>query len=111
MTAFDGRSHDQRRLGQINRLALAGLLIGLGATLIAALLGLSGQAGAAILLVITAFGCVAAALVGFGFAIIDELRRLPVAMKRVGISVLYFVLGALAIVASVGAASGIALSA
>lgn len=101
------RSHNQQRLRQMHRFAGAGVLLGVFATVASALMGVSGTAGAAIFFVLTAFGCVVAAFVGFGYGIVDEIRRLPVAVKRIGVAVTYFALAAVFIVASVGAASGI----
>lgn len=109
MAMYDEGTHDRKRLRQIHRFAAAGVLLGVVAAVASALLGVSGTAGAAIFFVVTAFGCVVAALVGFGYAIVDEVRRLPVALKRIGVAVLYFALAAVFIVASVGAASGINL--
>lgn len=107
MTMSNPASHDQNRLRRIHRFALSGLLLAVFATIVSAVLGISGTAGAAIFFVINAFGCVMAALVGFAYAIADEVRRLPVALKRIGVAIMYFALGAVCIVASVGAASGI----
>jgi len=107
MSVYDERTHNHKRLRQMHRFAAAGMLMGVLATVASALLGVSGTAGAAVFFVVTAFSCVVAAFIGFGFAIVDEVRRLPVAMKRIVIAVAYFALAAVFIVASVGAASGI----
>jgi hypothetical protein len=100
-------THNRLRLRQMHRVALAGVVLALVATLTTALLGVSGTAGAAVFFLLSAFGFVVAALIGFGLAILDEFRRHPVALKRAGVALFYFAAAAVCIVATVGAASGV----
>lgn len=66
------------------RIALGGPVLGvLGAVLVAAIGG-GGRAGLATVLLFTAAGCITAALVSLGQAVLDEYRRAPVALRRVG---------------------------
>jgi hypothetical protein len=104
---MDPTTHNRLRVRQMHRFALAGVVLALVATLIMAVLGVSGTAGAAIFFLLSAFGFVVAALIGFGLAIVDEFRRHPVALKRAGIAIFYFAAAAVCIVATVGAASGV----
>jgi len=103
-------AHDRMRLKQMHRFAKTGVVLAVIATGATALLGASGAAGAAVFFLLTAFGCVLAALVGLGFAIADEIRRLPVALRRIVFAVLYFAAAAASMVATVGAASGVAVA-
>lgn len=103
----DDRSLQQRRIRQIHRLFISGVGLAVVSTGIVAVLGASGTAGAAVFFLICGLGAVAAALGGFIVAIVDEFRRRPVAIARIGYAIAYFLLAAVCIVATVGAASGI----
>lgn len=101
-------AHDQRRLKAMTRLFGAGMIMAVAATIVVALLGASGGGGAAVFFLITAFSGVVTALYGFGFVMADEIRRLPVSLRRVGFAIAYFAVAALAMFATVGAASTVA---
>ncbi|MFP4311206.1 MAG: hypothetical protein ACLFS9_04390 [Nitriliruptoraceae bacterium] len=66
----------------VHRIALAGPVLGLVLALLLSRWGASGVAGLAVVLVVSAAGCVVAALVAALGAIVDEARRLPVARRR-----------------------------
>lgn len=73
---------DRRRLRTVHRVALAGPILGVVLALVLAAWGAGGVAGLAVVLVLSAAGCVAAALVAAFGAIVDEARREPVARRR-----------------------------
>lgn len=99
--------HDQRRVKAMHRLFGAGVILAVGATLIIAFLGASGGGGAAVFFLLVAFSAVVTAFSGFGFAMFDEVRRKPVALRRAGIASAYFGVALLAMFATVGAANTI----
>lgn len=100
--------HDRRRLRVSRYTALTGVTLGVVGAGVIALLGASGAAGAAVVLTFSAAGTVAAAFVTAGLAIVDEIRRLPVARRRIYVALGYFLAGAALLVMSVGAAAGAA---
>lgn len=94
--------HDRARLRITYRLLLLGPTLGVVA---AAALGLSGAGGAvglAILLVLTAAGCVVTALVTAALAIVDEARRVPVSRRRTLTALAAFLGGFLLLLLSTG---------
>jgi len=99
-------AHDRRRLRASYRTLLGGVLLGLlGAGAVGAL-GASGRAGAAVLLVMGAAACMAAALVTAVFAMVDEYRHVPVGRPRT-LAALWFFLGSLVLlVMSTGVSAG-----
>lgn len=99
--------HDQRRLKVMHRMFLVGVVTAVVATVLIALLGASGAGGAAVFFLLVALSALITAFTGFGFVMADEVRRQPVALRRVGIAAAYFGVAALAMFATVGAASTI----
>lgn len=100
--------HDRRRLRAARSTALAGAVIGVVAAGILAVLGASGAAGAAVVFTLSAAGSVAAALVTAILAIVDEVRRRPVARRRIYVTFGYFLGGVTLLLMGIGAsASGL----
>ncbi len=97
--------HDRRRLRITYRVLGAAVTLGVVAAGGVGLLGASGGAGLAVLLVLSAAGCVAAAMVTALLAILDEWRRAPVARRRAWTALGLGVLGATLLVMSLGAAA------
>lgn len=85
--------HDRQRLRATYRTALGGLVLGVLGAAAVGLLGAPGGAGAAVLLLLSAAGCLAAALVTAVLAMVDEYRHLPVGRPRT-LAALWFFLGA-----------------
>jgi len=75
--------HDRRRLRVTWAVVGGGLLLGVIGAAALALLGLDGRAGFAAVVLGAALGCVVAALVTVVLAILDEMRQIPVATRRV----------------------------
>ena len=84
-------------------MAFTGLALGLVAAAVVGLLGASAGAGLAVLMVLGSAGCVVAAFVTAGLAMIDEWRREPVARRRAWVALGYAVLGVTLLVLSMGA--------
>ena len=95
--------HDRRRLRIGRRVAFTGLALGLVAAAAVGVLGASGGAGLAVLLVLSSAGCVIAAFTTAAFAMIDEWRREPVARRRAWVALGYALLGTTLLVLSMGA--------
>ncbi len=74
--------HDRRRLRVTRRVALAGPVLGVVAVALLVPSGIGGAGGLAVLLVLSAAGCVLAAFVTAVQAIVDEYRYVPVARRR-----------------------------
>ena len=73
-----------------------------------AALGASGAAGAAVVFMLSATGCVAAAFVTAILSILDEIRRRPVSRRRIFMALGYFLAGAVLLVMSIGASASAA---
>ncbi len=86
--------HDRRRLRVTWFVAVGGLALGVLGAVALGLLGLDGRVGFAAVSLGTALGCVAAGLVTAILAIVDEARRIPVATRRVLVTLGLFALGA-----------------
>lgn len=97
--------HDRRRLRITYRVVVGAVVLGILAAGGVGLLGASGGAGLAVLLVLSSAGCVAAAFVTALLAIVDEWRRAPVARRRAWTALGLAVLGALLLVMSLGPAA------
>jgi MFS family permease len=97
--------HDLRRLRTMWRVAAAGPLLGVLAAAGVALIGLSGRAGLAALLVCSALGLVVAALLASAQALVDEWARRPVARRRL-LSVLGLFAGSALLMLFLGGLSG-----
>lgn len=98
--------HDRHRLRASYRTALGGVVLGvLGASAVG-MLGASGRAGAAVLLVLAAAGCMAAALVTAVLAMVDEYRHVEVGRPRTLAALGFFLGAALLLVMSTGIGSG-----
>lgn len=98
--------HDRRRLRTTRRIALAGPAIGILAAGLAAILGGSGRFGSLMMLVCCAGGTTAAALVTLVQAAVDEARREPVALRRVGWALLLILVTLVLIVFVAGILAG-----
>lgn len=88
-------NHDRRRLRVTWAVVGGGLLLGIIGAASLAMLGLDGRAGFAAVVLGAALGCVVAALVTVVLAILDELRRIPVATRRVVVALGLFAAAAL----------------
>ena len=99
-------AHDRRRLRATYRTALGGLLLGVLAAVVTAALGASGRAGAAMVLVFGAAGCMAAALVTAVLAMVDEYRQVRVGRPRTLAALWFFLASALLLVMSTGVGAG-----
>jgi hypothetical protein len=98
--------HDRRRLRATYRTALGGLVLGILGAAAVGLLGAPGQAGAAVLFVLAAAGCMAAALVTAVLAMVDEYRRRPVGRPRTLMALWFFLASAALLLMSTGIAAG-----
>ena len=98
--------HDRRRLRLSYRTALGGIVLGFLAAGAVGILGASGRAGAAVVLVVSAAGCVAAALVTAVLAMLDEYHRRPVGRARTLMALWFFLGGALLLLMSTGITAG-----
>lgn len=99
-------SHDRRRLRITYLTALGGVGLGVLGAVAVGLLGASGRAGIAVLLVLSAAGCMLAALVTAVLAMVDEYRRVPVARSRSLMALWFFLAAASLLIMSTGAAAG-----
>lgn len=92
-------SSEKARRRAVLRVFLAGPAVGLLGAIVLGIAGFPGRAGFASLLVMTAFGGMAAGLTAMIVAIIDEWRRAPVSWRR-GIEALaYFAVAGLCLFA------------
>lgn len=98
--------HDRRRLRFSYRTAVGGLVLGVVAAGVVGWLGASGRAGAAVVLVVSAAGCVAAALVTAVLAMLDEYHRRPVGRARTLAALGFFLGGTLLLLMSTGITAG-----
>jgi hypothetical protein len=99
--------HDRARLRLTRRVLLAGPVLGVLAAGTLGLWGVSGAAGMAVLLVLTAAGSVLAAFVTAILAIIDEARRIHVARRRTMTALALFAGGFLLLLLSTAVAATI----
>lgn len=95
-------AHDRRRLRASYRTALAGVFLGVLAAAVTGVLGASGRAGVAMVLVFGAAGCMGAALVTAVLAMVDEYRRVRVGRPRTLAALWFFLGSALLLVMSTG---------
>jgi hypothetical protein len=93
-------AHDRRRLTLGWRLLALGVVLGVVLAAWTGFAGASGTVGFALLLLGTAFGAVLAALVGGILAVVDEVRGVPVARRRLVVTVGLFLAGLLLITLS-----------
>lgn len=102
--AGTGPSADLVRRRRIRRIAGSGILLGVVLALAAGGAGATGQAGAAIMLLLSAAGCAVAATYGVLTALVDDLRGRAVSRRRLLWIVLMFVgaAGLMAMTAGVG---------
>jgi hypothetical protein len=96
-------AHERRRLAVGWRLLAAGIALGLIGAVWSALAGASGTVGFALLLLGAALGSVLAALVGGILAVVDEVRGVPVARRRLAVTVALFVAGLVLLTIGAGA--------
>lgn len=94
--------HDRARLRTVRHVAVAGPVLGLLIAAVLAAWGVGGAAGLAVVLVVSAAGCVSAAFVAAVGAIIDEARRQPVARRRTLTALALFVGGFVLLLLSTG---------
>jgi hypothetical protein len=99
--------HDRRRLRSARRLAVAGALLGVLAAAAFGLRGATGGFGLVVVLLGLLVGCVLAAAHLAGFALADELRRLPVATRRPVEALGFFLVALLLILFVMGAAGAL----
>jgi zinc transporter ZupT len=95
-------AHDRRRLRATYRTALAGVVLGVLGAAAVGMLGASGRAGVAVLLVVSAAGCMAAAFVTAVLAMIDEYRHVAVGRPRTLAALWFFLGSAMLLVMSTG---------
>jgi hypothetical protein len=98
--------HDRRRLRASYRTAIAGVVLGVVGAAAIGWVGASGRAGAAVLLVLTSAGCMAAALVTAVLAMVDEYRHIPVGRPRTLAALWFFLGSALLLIMSTGVVAG-----
>lgn len=101
--------HDRRRLRTTWRAVIGGLLLGVVGAVAIALVGGSGRAGLAVLLVLTSAGLVVGALLTAVLAMVDEYRRVAVARTRTIVAIALFVGGGVLLLMSSGAAGAMAM--
>jgi hypothetical protein len=98
--------HDRRRLRASYRTAIAGVVLGILGAAAIGWVGAPGRAGAAVLLVLTSAGCMAAALVTAVLAMVDEYRHIPVGRPRTLAALWFFLGSALLLIMSTGVVAG-----
>jgi hypothetical protein len=103
--AAGAADHDRRRLRSARRLAVGGALLGVVVAAIVGIAGGTGGFGLVVVLLGLLVGCVLSAAHLAGFALADELRRLPVATRR-PVEALGFFLAALLLILLVMGAAG-----
>lgn len=101
----DEAAHDRRRRRTMRRIAGVGSLVGLALSLLAGVAGATGQAGAAIFLLVSALSCALGATWGVVAAVRDDLRGHRVSRARVAWVVGLF-LGAAMLMAMTAGAGG-----
>ncbi len=99
--------HDRRRLRTARWVCLSTVAIGVGFAAVLGVIGAGGQAGAAVVFVFTSAGCVLAAFVTALQAMVDEVRRRPVARRRIWVTLGYFLAAAAFLVMSIGASASV----
>ena len=97
--------HDRARLRVTHRVALAGPVLGVLAVAVLAWWGAGGAAGLAVLLVLSAAGCLVAAFTTAILAIVDEARRVPVARRRTLTALALFLAAFVLLLGSTGVAA------
>lgn len=100
--------HDRDRLRTARRVALVGPGVGVLAALGLGLAGGGGRLGLAALLLCSAAGCVVAAVVALLHAAVDEARRQPVALRRIGWAIALMLVALVIMVLLGGVVSGAA---
>lgn len=96
--------HDRARIRTTWRIAGAGALLGLGLALLSGLLGGTGQAGMAIMLLVASLSTAVAALYAVVTLLVDELQHRQTTRRRAFVAGGLFVLTAvlMAMVAGIG---------